>query len=433
MIRRILLVKISIYFILFILPVIIYFSVSGHQFITGWDDSWMVLNRYTIGGLKYFNIASIFSETYYGQYSPVNQLIYTVLYSIFGADPRAFHLASVFYHAINVCLVFTFVKMLLGFRESEKMKLVLIASFITALLFAVHPFNTEAIAWISASKVPLYTMFGLSAFLFYMRYLQSNKMIWFVVCNVFFLLSFGCKEQAAILPLTLILIDWYTGRDFRKKKLWLEKIPFLLLVTLGGLFTLSLRNMDYVQYLAGYPLGQRLIFAFYAIIEYLTKLIIPIKLMYLYPFLMMPGEAMPLRFLIYPLIVAALGGIIVYYRKHALLVFCALFFVLNVSLTLHIVSMSRVTIVADRWIYLSGVGFFMAVAWYGIKGLMRLSKVRKIIACSFFVVYLCYLTGYTMKHSEIWHDNDSLKKVIRELIEQREDYVPKDIVINNEK
>ena len=194
----------AVYALLFVLPVILYISVAGHEFMKSWDDSWMVFNRHTTDGLNLQNLFAIFSETNQGQYSPINQLTYTVIYSIFGADPRAFHLASLLWHAINVCLVFAFTKTLLGLRERENMKMVSTAAFLTALLFAVHPVNAEAVCWISASKVPTCAMFGLSGLLCYLHYIKSGGKAWFVFSIVFFVLSFGCKEQAAALPLCFL-------------------------------------------------------------------------------------------------------------------------------------------------------------------------------------------------------------------------------------
>ena len=410
----------SLYALLFLLSAVVYFSVSGHGFMTAWDDQWMIFNKYTFGGLSVQNLSALFSETYQGQYSPINQLSYTVLYAVFGANPQAFHLASLLWHLVNVCLVFAFVKTLLNLRESENTGQVSGTAFLTALLFALHPINTEAVAWISASKVPLYAMFGLSALLCYMHYLKSGSKFSFSGSIVFFLLSFGCKEQAFVLPLAVLLIDWFSGRDFRDKKLWIEKLPFLALMLLGGIFTLSLRSPELIQYRAGYPLWQRLIFACYALTEYLTKLAVPLNLMYVYPFPMAPGYPLPVRFLIYPLIVSALAGVVVYYRKHAVPVFGALFFLLNLSLSLHLVSISRVTIVADRYVYLSGIGFFMVLSWYGLKFFSTLSKLwKKILLCCTFAVYLLYLAGYAQKRSLVWQDNDSLKKEMRELLDKR--------------
>jgi len=224
------------------------------------------------------------------------------------------------------------------------------------------------------------------------------------------------------MPLALPMIDWFIGRNLRDKNVWLEKIPFFALALVGGLFTLSLRNPYNVQYLADYYLWERLIFACYALTEYLTKLIVPVNLLYVYPFPMIAGDPMPVRFFLYPVIAAAIVGAFVYYRKHAVLVFGTLFFLLNVCLTLHIISISRISIVADRWIYPSSVGFFMTVAWYGANFLKDLSKLKKGIACLAFAAYFVYLAGYAMKRAEVWHDNDSLKKEIKELIKMREDY-----------
>ena len=415
-------VKSLIYVPLFVIPIIVYFSVTGHQFLTSWDDAWMVLNNYTIGGLSFSNIGKIFSESNQGQYSPLNQLIYNVIYIWFGSDPFFFHLTSVLWHAINVCLVYAFVKSLFGLRENGgNVKLIQITAFLTALLFAVHPVNTEAVAWISASKIPLYTLFGLSGLLCYMRYLKSGKKRWLAVTFVLFVLSFLSKEQAIIIPFVMPLIDWFAGRNLWDKKLWIEKIPFLALALTGGFYTLTLRNIDLVEYRAGYPLWQRMVFACYAITEYLTKLIVPLKLMYLYPFPMAPGELLPHRFFLYPVIVAFIVGLLIYYRKYKVLVFSALFFLLNVSLTLHIISMSRSTIVADRYIYLSCIGFFAPTFWYGAQYVMRLSKYKKIFACILFGAYLLCLTGYTIKHSEVWHNNDTLKKEVRELLDKRKE------------
>ena len=220
---------------------------------------------------------------------------------------------------------------------------------------------------------------------------------------------------------------------FGIKKLWLEKIPFLAIIVCGGLYTLSLRNIGWIEHYVGFPMWQRLVFASYSITEYLTKLIVPTNLMYIYPFPMTPGAPLPHRFLIYPVIFAALAGAAIYYRKYKLMVFGALFFLLNLALTLHIISMSRISIVSDRYVYLSSIGFFMPAVWYGVNYVMRFSKGKRIFVCVLFGAYLFYLTGYTMKHVEVWENNDTLKKDVKDLLEKRKieeqkNVVPKDSI-----
>jgi len=210
---------------------------------------------------------------------------------------------------------------------------------------------------------------------------KTGKKGKYVMTFVLFVVSFLCKEQAIVIPIATLFIDWFAGRNFRNKTVWLEKIPFLLIVVLGGLYTLSLRNIGWIEHYVGYPVWQRLVFASYSITEYLTKLIISTNLMYVSPFPMAPGDSLPQRFLIYPVIFTALVGAAIYYRKYRVMVFGALFFLLNVSLTLHIISMSRITIVAD-----------------------------------------------TMKHLDVWGNNDTLKKDVRDLLEKRKIEEQKNVV-----
>ena len=141
--------------------------------------------------------------------------------------------------------------------------------------------------------------------------------------------------------------------------------------------------------------------------------------MHLYPFPVETGFPLPFRFFIYPVVIAVMAGIVAYYRKHMVFVFGVMFFLLNVSLTLHPLLTSRVVITADRYVYLSAVGFFMTVVWYGVKYFMQLSKYGKILICTVFFACFSFLTVSTVKRSEVWRDDDTLKRELRELLEQR--------------
>jgi len=376
--KRNFLVSVSIYALLFALPVAVYLSVSGHQFLTVWGDHWMVLNRYTIGGLNVDNLGNMFSELYRSQYTPVNQLSYTALYSIFGANPKAFHLANLLYHAINVCLVYAFVKMIFELRKQDNNKSTSIVAFITAILFAVHPVNTEVVTWISASKVSLYTLFGLSALLCYLHYRKSHHKGYYALSITFFIFSMGCNEHAFALPLATLLIDWFIGCKVLGRKLLAEKIPFLLLTLAGLLFMLLLRSGDSVSNHGIYPPVQYLVFNCYALTDYLTKLVMPVNLMHIYPFPIMPGFALPARLWIYPVIIVSLAGVVACFRKYDVLLFGALFFLVNVLLTMYPFSISKITIADDRFVYLASIGFFMTIVWYGTQYFKNIKRIGKV-------------------------------------------------------
>ncbi|MDR1154276.1 MAG: hypothetical protein LBL04_06155 [Bacteroidales bacterium] len=105
-----------------------------------------------------------------------------------------------------------------------------------------------------------------------------------------------------------------------------------------------------------YPLWQRLVFACYSLVEYTVKLAFPANLLYVYPFPMKPGDALPAMYLIYPPVAAAAGIALYRFRRYRVLPAGVAFFIVNLVLTLHIIPMSRFTVVADRYVYLASAG-----------------------------------------------------------------------------
>ena len=71
-----------------------------------------------------------------------------------------FHLTNILLHAAAALSVFIFV-----FYVSDNIG----ASFLTGLLFAVHPIHTEAVAYIAGRADSLYSIFFLLSFIFFKR------------------------------------------------------------------------------------------------------------------------------------------------------------------------------------------------------------------------------------------------------------------------
>lgn len=141
---------------LVIATLLVYYPILENDFLYQWDDQWMVMNQYTEGGWNLSNLERIFTEFHGKQYGPINELLYLGVYSLCGYSPKEFHFACLFIHLLNVLLVYFVLLQLL--RDSKRVGNVNIQliSFFTALIFAVHPLNVEAVAWISASKVIVY-------------------------------------------------------------------------------------------------------------------------------------------------------------------------------------------------------------------------------------------------------------------------------------
>ncbi|KKO92470.1 hypothetical protein AAW12_05055 [Sphingobacterium sp. Ag1] len=399
--------------LLVLLISIIYSQVLYADFLFGWDDQWFVTNYYTEGGINRDNIFAIFTEFYRGQYAPVNQLYYTTLHNIFGYNKPIFHLASLSIHLLNTLLVFQITKSVIKNAQNCPKN---IFPFLTASLFAIMPINIEPVAWVSASKVILYAFFYLIALNLYIRYIDRRKEKFYILTLFVFVLSFLAKEQAVTLPLTLILLDWYKGRNFNDRDVWLEKAPFLILSLLFGLVTIDSQELN-DNGNNFYPIFQRIPLSIFTFFEYLTKCVIPINLSYLYPFPFKNGDQAPLWMWLYPIALPFLLWNLCYV-KDKLILFGMFFFAINILLVCNLTSLARYSLIADRYTYLASIGVCILIIRI-FQILYFKSQTRtKIFAGIYFFALLCYSFNYV----QTWKNAYSVKARLKTTIESRPDF-----------
>ena len=397
----------------------IYWPVYKFDFLIGWDDQWFVTNHYTQNGFTLDNLFEIATEYYYGQYAPLNQIYYTFLYSMFGYNTACFHIVGVLIHLGNTILIYTFLNIILKKLINRPKKQIQHSCFFTALLFAVHPLNIEATAWVAASKVTLYAFFYLLSLICYCKYLETFKSRYFYLTLLTFILSFGAKEQAIILPLCLFLIDYAYSRDIQNRMIWFEKLPFFILCILFGIITIYSQEIEYSS-MVFYPAYQRIPLAFYSLSEYFTKSLIPVNISYLYPFPFQKGEQPPWWLWIYvfaiPLIVYCFYNLI----KVKWLMFCLLFFLIHIILVVNIVSLARFSVIADRYTYLSTIGTSCIISLLFIKSFYRLNFNKYLLLAS--MLYIGILITYSRIHVVTWTNAFTLKEKLKTTIEQRNDF-----------
>jgi hypothetical protein len=218
----------------------VYCPILFNNFLFHWDDQWVVMNRYTESGLGFANIWAIFSEYYHGQYAPLNEMTYLLLYSVFGYNPFWFHFASMLIHIACVCLVFHTVRRLLVLCGDAVNNKYTIIAFFTALIFAIHPMNVESIAWMSASKVLVYALFYFLATNMFILFLEKRKTRYYIYTLLLFACSFFGKEQAVSFPVWMVLVILILNNKNKLKKLnilWIL-VPFFLLSLFFGYVTM---------------------------------------------------------------------------------------------------------------------------------------------------------------------------------------------------
>lgn len=399
---------------------IAYYPVFNNQLIYLWDDGWQVSNHFTSGGLNWENLKIVFTQFYEVQYSPLNQLLYCLVYSISGYTPLGFHTLSLALHLASVILVYILLVKILtkALNKTHDDSTIELTSFLTALLFAVHPVQVESVAWVSASKILVYAFFYLLATYTYIRFLERKSYLYYLITILLFILSFGGKEQAVVFPIWLTLLYAIYSYKLLEKKVILHLLPFYLLSIFFGIITFYANGRGVlVVDQDSYSYLQRFVLASYSLSEYVTKWVFPVNLLYLYPFPFSVGESTPAWLYSYPVLIIILIFVFKKFFTRKIVLSGMLFFFIHVAFVLHIIPINRFVITADRYMYLAGIGLSVILFYYFTLFLNKSNK--KYIYISIITLYFASLIVYTNVRCRTWHDSDSLKKEIIDLVKKR--------------
>lgn len=344
-----------------LLTIIVYSGSLNNGWIKNWDDGGYVteggsnnfLSAKSIHTLKGEQIKEVFTEFYKGNYHPLTTLFYAIEYRLVGDNTFLYHFNNLFFHLLNVFLVFIFLKLL-----TRRIEIAAIA----AALFGIHPMHVESVAWISERKDVLYTFFFLISMIQYFYYYtrKEKKVRYYIFSLVAFFLSMMSKSAAVTLPVVLLLIDYYLKREWSWKMLY-EKIPFFLLALAFGLTAIfSQDKAGAIQDITPlFSFFERLLLSSGATLTYIWKLFVPIDLVCMFPYPNRIAGHLPLFYYLAPIVLLLLAFLIYFSKKYNRdIIFGSLFFIVTISLVLQILPVGG-ALLAERYTYVPYIGFFL--------------------------------------------------------------------------
>lgn len=191
--------------------------------------------------------ASFFNDTHY--YRPMVEMSFGLEYQAFKLDPFFYHLDNILLHAVNAFLVFILIFLIL--RDNR-------AAFLTALLFAVHPIQSEAVVNIAGRSILLSCFFGLISFIAFL-YLRRRrfKLLFYLVSVSAFLCSLLSKESAAMLPILFLSYAWFIDRKRGESPLisFFSVVPYFVALVLFVYFRKQLGVTDLYHWGSWMELG----------------------------------------------------------------------------------------------------------------------------------------------------------------------------------
>ncbi len=378
----------------------VYWQTKDHNFVSFDDYSYFAMNERVQQGLTPDNIAWAFKTSSMGNWHPVTWLSYMMDTTLHGGMPSGILLINIMLHMASAILLFLILLKTTGaFRES----------LIVALLFALHPTRVESVAWVSERKDVLSVFFMFLTIGSYIKYSRAGSIYAYLASIVLFSLGLMSKPMLVSLPLLLILFDYWPLKRFKEpgisKKLFIEKVPFVLLAVISSLITLHVQLKEpKALSLQTLPLIEKIANTFNAYMAYLKTFFLPLNLAVLYPF----PESISLingilGFAVFILIWAAV--IRERNRNPYLLVGWGIFVVALIPV-IGIVQVG-LQFIADRYTYMPFIGLFIIAAFGSMKLLDRLG-LKPYIFIGAWAVIILILAGLSWKQTSYWKDNVTL-------------------------
>jgi protein O-mannosyl-transferase len=417
--------------LVFLLTIVAFLPALQNGFVN-WDDESYLVENLHYRGLGWKQIRWMFTTCHMSSCMPLTTMTYGLDYVLWGMNPLGYHLTSLLIHAANAVLFyFLSLRLLrLAFSSSDvtrQLPIGLAAGF-AALFFSLHPLQVEVVAWAIGREMAVAGFFFFLTLLCYLKAAENESKgaphwRWMGATWFFYAMSLLGKEVALTLPFALIALDVYPlrrlagdrGRWFgpQVRRVWWEKVPFLLLTLAAGVrAVLGKEGTGALYPLAGYGLLPRVAQVLYSLAFYPWKTLVPLELSPLYP---LHGftEIWETQWLLSGAFVFLLTAGFFFVRRRWPGGLAAWVFYVVLLLPVSGIVTFGPQLVADRFSYLPSLGwavllgaglFYCWQLWVNKHvGLRTLVLTQSLAA-----LLLVGLGALTWQQTQIWHNSESL-------------------------
>ncbi|KAI5633612.1 dolichyl-phosphate-mannose-protein mannosyltransferase domain-containing protein [Phthorimaea operculella] len=152
-------------------------------------------------------------EQSHKSYRPLTVLTFRWNYAVHGLQPAGYHLVNLLLHALVSLLYYRVCVMFLPE----------FASFVAAILFAVHPIHTEAVTGVVGRAEMLSSVFFLGALLCYARAASRRRCTdwrYVAACTVCVGIAMLCKEQGITVTGVCVVYELFVAQKPLETMTW---------------------------------------------------------------------------------------------------------------------------------------------------------------------------------------------------------------------
>ncbi|HEY1785534.1 MAG TPA: tetratricopeptide repeat protein [Pirellulales bacterium] len=388
---------------------LIYGQTLGHGLLAYDDSSFVSGNPHVTAGLTADGVRWALTDGPFGEWYPLTMLSHMLDCQLFGLNAWGHHLTNLLLHAATSIALF-----LVLWRMTDE----LWPSAFVAALFAVHPQHVESVAWVAERKDVLSALFFILTLAAYLGYLRHGRSVGrYLLVAVLFALALLAKPMVVTLPALLLLLDFWPLARFGAAgdtprstpslerpgaaRLVLEKLPLAVLAAGDCLMTLGTHDSGNIPW--AWP--ARVSNAAVSCVDYIAGLFYPVDLAAFYP---IPLDGPPAwkvggSFAVLGIVTTAA----VIWRRRCPYCFVGWFWFLGMlAPVLGVVKIGWLAM-ADRYMYLPGIGLSIAVTW----GAVRLAagwRVPRWTLGTCAGLLIAVLTACAAHQASLWRDDETL-------------------------
>ena len=336
-------------------------------------------------------------------YRPVACLTFALNWYFFKDHVPGYHVINIIIHILTAFFLYlTILNILRSPNLKDKFKGdEYFIALLTAVFWAVNPIQTQAVTYIVQRMAALAAMFFILGIYFYIkaRFADSFKrrILFINGCALSFIFALGSKENAAMLPLALVLVEIVFFQDvgFKRKRhisLGIAVGTGLLVFIIGLILFMKSDPFYFLKEYANRPFSftERLMTEFRVVIYYLSQIIYPVPTRLSVEHYVVISTSLVKPWTTLPAILTVLlliGTGLFLVKKRPIIGFAILFFFLN-----HVIESTIIPLelIFEHRNYLPSLFLFLPVS-VGIKWLIDYYREKKFLMCIIIISFVTLL------------------------------------------
>jgi len=216
------------------------------------DNPWVHINDFKFKNLKAALFAGYDKGQYLGKqmYRPVPMLTFALNWYIGKDNVLGYHIVNNAIHLVTTLFLFLTVLNLLmspnlkGKYQGNEYAI----AFLSAILWAVNPIQTQAVTYIVQRMASLAAMFYIIGIYFYLKTRLSapgsKRFLFIVGCFLSFVFALGSKENTATFPIAVAIIEILFFQDLKDRN---TRRKFVTAITISGVLMAVFLMVFYIR------------------------------------------------------------------------------------------------------------------------------------------------------------------------------------------